>query len=329
MSQQTTIKAVLPYYDKFLKRFPTVEDLAAASLEEVFEMWAGLGYYRRARFLHKTAQTVADNGFPKTYEGLLKLPGVGSYTAAAVASIAFSESVAVIDGNVERVICRHDAIKKDPSKGEAKKTLKKLAQKYIKGTQPGQHNQAMMELGSLICRPGELARCDDCPIHKSCKAKAKGLVASLPAKAPRPKIKPRLDRAIAIFEERRILYGERFKDQVWGGLLELPRVTIDKPEDIDKSVRRIGRQLLGRNAQWLGLGPICKVRHGVMNERITLEVYAATLKSEPKAKGYASLRWLSAKDIESAALPSPQKKAAKPCFSWWQDRKQGELFSAE
>lgn len=317
MCQQTTIKAVIPYFERFLARFPTVKDLAEADLSEVFTLWAGLGYYRRARFLHAAAQVIAKDGFPKSYETLKALPGVGDYTAAAIASMAFDEETAVIDGNVERVLSRYFAIKKDPAKGEAKKTLRKKAAQLIKGTEPSVHNQAMMELGSLICRPGELANCKDCPLSSGCRALAQDIVASLPRKAPRKKMKARLDRALAICRAGKILYGERKKGQVWGGLYELPRITVSGSESLEESATRIGRELLGRKAHALGEATIAQTKHGVMNEKITLEVYAGKINGPVKAKGYAKLQWVSIGEIDNLALPSPQKKVARQVFAWW------------
>ncbi|MDF1666417.1 MAG: NUDIX domain-containing protein, partial [Planctomycetota bacterium] len=251
------------------------------------------------------------------FESLMALPGVGDYPAAAIASMAFDEEAAVIDGNVERVLSRFYAIKKDPSKGEAKKTLRKKAFALIKGTEPSVHNQAMMELGSLICRPGELAQCKACPISDSCKALAQDIVATLPKKAPRKKAKARLDRALAICRNGKILYGERKKGEVWGGLYELPRVVVVGDELIEASATRIGRELLGRKAHSTKSEPIATTKHGVMNEKITLEVYAGKIHGKVSAKGYAKLQWVSIGEIDNLALPSPQKKVARKVFAWW------------
>lgn len=322
MCQQTTIKAVIPYFERFLANFPTVQDLARAELSEVFTLWAGLGYYRRARFLHEAAKVIAKNGFPTNFESLKALPGVGDYTAAAIASMAFDEEAAVIDGNVERVLSRFYAIKKDPRKGDAKKTLHKKAFSLVKGTEPSVHNQAMMELGSLICRPGDLAQCKSCPVSKGCKALAQDIVATLPKKAPRKKAKVRLDRALAIYRDGKILYGQRKEGEVWGGLYELPRIVVTGEEKLSESATTIGRKLLGRKAHALGNEPIAQTKHGVMNEKITLEVYPGKIHGKVSAKGYAKLQWVSIGEIDNVALPSPQKKVARAVFAWWRKAKE-------
>jgi A/G-specific adenine glycosylase len=317
MCQQTTIKAVIPYFERFMLRFPDVSELAKAELPDVFTLWAGLGYYRRARFLHESAKIIVDTGFPKTFEGLKSLPGIGDYTAAAIASISFSEEAAVIDGNVERVLARFYGVKTDPAKGQAKKTLRQKAWALIKGTVPGEHNQAMMELGSLICRPGALALCESCPVKKGCQALRLGLVDKLPAKAPRKKSKERLDRAMAIWRNGKLLYGKRRATQVWGGLYELPRVQVTGQETPTESLVWAGRDLLGRKAHLLWPEKIASTKHGVMNEKITLEVYAAKINGVVRAKAYDELRWVGIGEIDTLALPSPQKKVAKTVFAFF------------
>jgi A/G-specific adenine glycosylase len=183
MLQQTRVAAAIGYYKRFLERFPTIESLASARLEEVLRLWAGLGYYSRARNLHRTAQEiVARHGgkFPRSWDEAIALPGIGNYTAAAILSIAYAASHAVVDGNVARVISRLDAIRGDLRAPRQWSALAARAQQLADPNSPGDWNQAMMELGATICLP-KSPRCEICPVRRSCRAYALGLANSLPA----------------------------------------------------------------------------------------------------------------------------------------------------
>ena len=174
MLQQTRVEAVLPYYERFLDRFPSVDELAGAPIDEVLALWSGLGYYRRARQLHAAARHIADAGeFPRTLDRLLDLPGVGSYTAAAVASIAFGLAVPVLDGNVERVMARRLAQAEDPKRGAPRARLVAAAAALLDPSRPGDSNQALMELGATVCLPRQ-PRCLLCPLRPGCAAAAEG-----------------------------------------------------------------------------------------------------------------------------------------------------------
>ena len=182
MLQQTTVKAVAPYYARFLARFPTVSDLAAAPLEDVLKLWAGLGYYARARNLHACAKAVAERGgaFPDNEEGLRELPGIGAYTAAAIAAIAFDKRASPVDGNIERVIARLYAVEEElPG---AKPRIRSLAEELTPARRAGDYAQAMMDLGATICTPKSPA-CALCPWNDVCEARARGDQESFPRKA--------------------------------------------------------------------------------------------------------------------------------------------------
>jgi A/G-specific adenine glycosylase len=184
MLQQTRVAAVIPYYERFLARFPTVQALADAPLEEVLRLWSGLGYYSRARNLQSAAQViVAEHGsiFPSSPEAALALPGIGNYTAAAVLSIAFDEKLAALDGNVARVLARLGAIKSDLRAGPKWQALQRTADALLDPNNPGDWNQSMMELGATICAPRS-PQCLLCPVQEFCEARKKGLVDSIPAK---------------------------------------------------------------------------------------------------------------------------------------------------
>src|SRR5262245_22602734 len=182
MLQQTTVSAALPYYERFLARWPTPARLSRAGLDELLAEWAGLGYYSRARNLHAAAGIVAEAGaLPCDSAGLRALPGVGPYTAAAVASIAYGEPIAAVDGNVERVVCRLLAWPGPTSRAAVRQRIAAAAQSLLDPRRPGDHNQAMMELGATLCRPRS-PRCGECPVAAHCSAFASGD----PLRFPRP-----------------------------------------------------------------------------------------------------------------------------------------------
>jgi A/G-specific adenine glycosylase len=176
MLQQTQIVTVIPYWHKFMEHYPAIRQLAAATEEAVLEDWAGLGYYSRGRNLHRAAKEIVDQHdaeFPRDPEAVRALPGIGEYTTAAICSIAFGTELAVVDGNVERVICRHRVLSGDPKKGETKKQIREVAQQWLSSDCPGDHNQAMMDLGRNICTPRN-PHCGVCPIAEDCQAKKSG-----------------------------------------------------------------------------------------------------------------------------------------------------------
>jgi A/G-specific adenine glycosylase len=179
MLQQTQVTTVIPYFERWLKKFPTVQTLASAPIDEVLKQWEGLGYYRRARNLHKAAQIITfekKGGFPRSYEGWKELPGIGSYTAAAISSIVNGEKVLAVDGNVKRVAARLFMIKGEVTEKEAKKRL----EPYLPQVNSGDFNEALMELGATICTPKN-PKCLFCPVNTYCKAYQKGQVDKFPS----------------------------------------------------------------------------------------------------------------------------------------------------
>lgn len=230
MLQQTQVATALPYYEKFLAAFPTVRRLAAAKLDDVLRHWAGLGYYARARNMHRAAKMIVEElggEFPSNREGLLKLPGIGPYSAAAIASIVYDEPAAVVDGNVIRVISRLFGVPKDVTSTDGKRTITGWADALIPTKRCGDFNQAMMELGATVCLPGSAARCDDCPLHGNCRALAAGAVARLPFKRKRTKVTKEVHVVAAVRRGRRWLAVQRPQNGLWGGLWELPTAVAD------------------------------------------------------------------------------------------------------
>ena len=233
MLQQTTVKAVIPYYQKFLARWPRVGDLAAAELNEVLAAWAGLGYYSRARNLHACARAVVERHggrFPATEAELRALPGIGAYTAAAIASIAFDRPAAPVDGNVERVVARLFAVT-EPLPG-AKPEIRRLAASLMPAKRPGDLTQAMMDLGASICSPRSPS-CTLCPVSAHCLAFARRLTGSIPAKAPKKERPVRRGAAfVAVRRDGAVLLRRRPPKGLLGGMLEVPSTpwTEEMPE---------------------------------------------------------------------------------------------------
>lgn len=225
MLQQTRVAQGLPYYLQFVDAFPTVFDLASADEQQVLRLWQGLGYYSRARNLHKAAKYVVTefNGvFPNSYSQLLKLPGVGNYTAAAIASFAYNEPVAVVDGNVYRVLARYFDIETDIASSSANAEFRELAQQLIPNNQPALFNQAIMEFGALQCVPKN-PNCSICVFNSSCAALQKNKVGILPIKRKKAKVKNRFFNYLVIEDEFNNTVVTKREDQgIWQNLYEFP-----------------------------------------------------------------------------------------------------------
>lgn len=229
--QQTRVDQGTPYYQRFLRKFPTVRHLADATEDEVLKLWEGLGYYSRARNLHAAAKQVAyafNGQFPSTYEGLRSLKGVGPYTAAAIGSIAFGLPVACVDGNVTRVLSRFHGIADPVDSTAITKAIDQLAQQALDARNPGEHNQAMMELGARVCMPRN-ARCGECPLRSDCSALRLGLVDSIPRKSKKTKVRERHFHFLVLTDGMRTLVQRRPAGDIWQGLYQFPMVESDSP----------------------------------------------------------------------------------------------------
>ena len=290
MLQQTTVAAVKPYWERFRARWPSVEALAAAEDGEVMAMWAGLGYYARARNLLACARTVAERGgFPESEAELLKLPGIGPYTAAAIASICFDEPAIVVDGNVERVMARLHAVEEElPG---ARPRLRALAAQETPDVRPGDYAQAVMDLGATICTPRSPA-CAICPLMGTCAARRLGIAAELPRKAP--KAERPLRRAVFWVARRpdgAWLMERRPPKGMLGGTLGWPTTTwAEVPE---------GPPPL--EADWRDAGT---VSHGFTHFLLEAEVRAAMADAKPD-RGF----WMPAEDFDPVALPTLMRRA--------------------
>ncbi len=290
MLQQTRVDAVLPYYQRFLERFPTVQALAAAPEPEVLAAWSGLGYYSRIRNLHRAARIVAEQGhFPRSYEEILALPGVGEYTAAAIASIAFGLPHAVLDGNVMRVMARLTADFGDIGSQTTRKRLRDQAQRELPHQDPGDYNQALMELGATVCLPRE-PRCLLCPVSEPCRARAEGLQDQLPTKlrrAPMVAVETTLlvvTRVDAATGARELLLWQRDGSHRMSGFWELPEAHM------------LPGAMLGATLRTF--------RHSIMNHAHRCQVLAARVDEAP-----AGFRWVSRSQLPDLPLSTMARKA--------------------
>jgi len=311
MLQQTTVKAVAPYYARFLDRFPTVNDLAAAPLDDVLSLWAGLGYYARARNLHACAKAVAEQHggkFPDTEEGLLALPGVGPYTAAAIAAIAFGRHASPVDGNIERVISRLYAVEEElPA---AKPRIKALAAQLTPQKRAGDFAQAMMDLGATICTPKSPA-CSLCPWLEPCVARARGTQETFPRKAAKKTGALRRGVAFVVLRDGdSILLRTRPEKGLLGGMTEVP--TSHWSVDFDLSTFLDHAPL---TARWRRVPGV--VTHVFTHFPLELIVYFAEVDASPSA--VANARWVDRRNLGRAALPSVMNKVVDHALSRFRD----------
>jgi A/G-specific adenine glycosylase len=301
MLQQTQVTTVIPYFERWLARFPTLAEFAAAPLDDVLKHWEGLGYYSRARNFHKAAQHVMqEHGgrIPDTVDGLLALPGVGRYTAGAIASLAFGRDAAVVDGNVKRVIGRLYAIA-DPDAD-----LWPIVAGLLPTGEAGAFNEALMELGATVCTP-KTPRCPDCPLTATCAALAQGNPARFPLKRAKPAT-PHYDIATAVIRNRTgaLLLGQRPAEGLLGGLWEFVsddlRATGPSP-DADAIVRMVERRVGLHVTVGATLG---SVKHAFTHFKITRHVWLceAGARTAPTLQCYATLRWVQPAALDTLAL---------------------------
>jgi A/G-specific adenine glycosylase len=234
MSQQSTLKMMLPYFDKWMQRFPTLQDLANAPEDDLLKHWEGLGYYSRARNIHRAAKLML-NSIPQTPEELQKLPGVGPYTSAAIASIAFDHPAVAVDGNVTRVLSRYFGIPNPFGKKEDAKKIFEYAQNIAAHVPVGKRGvvtQALMELGALVCRPQNQAKCFECPLRSTCSAYKTQKVAELPYPKSRPQMQ-KVQRVLLLYKNKRgqFLLRQRPQSGVLGGQWELPYIDLDATDE--------------------------------------------------------------------------------------------------
>ena len=306
MLQQTTVKTVLPYYEKFLARFPTVQALGAAKQEHVLAAWSGLGYYHRARNLHRGAQHVAQHHggrFPKSLNAALAVPGVGLYTASAVLSIAHDQPLPVVDGNVRRVLSRLLLLKGPEWRTDG--PYYNRAQTLLDPTSPGDWNQAVMELGATVCTPKNPA-CPVCPLRAQCGALREGLVDALPeSRARRAPVDVTVAAAV-VERDGRYLLVRREEGRLMGRMWEIPQTSLES-----KGLADLSRELRERHGLEVTPGPLLtRARHAITFRRIRVEAYRARLRREPPADA-ERFRWVTAAEVGRLPVSSMTQKVLR------------------
>jgi len=308
MLQQTQVKTVTPYFDRFLTRFPDVAALACASIHDVMKQWEGLGYYSRARHMHRAAKVIMaeyDGKIPDTYDELIALPGIGRYTAGAVLSIAFGKKVPVVDGNVIRVLTRIFHITDSTGHSETIDRLWELAEALLPDAQVGAFNQALMELGALICR--KTPECGRCPVSGRCEARRLSIQDELPVRPPRRRI-PHYDvTAGVIYSDGLLLITLRPPKGLLGGLWEFPGGKVEPGETLTSClVREISEEL---NIRIAVDSPLISVEHAYTHFRITLHVFICRyLSGELKTIGCDDYRWIRTEELDGFAFPAADRK---------------------
>jgi len=289
MLQQTRVEAVVGRYEAFLRRFPDLASLAAADPAEVLAEWAGLGYYRRARQMHAAAQAVQRDGgeLPRTATALRLLPGFGAYTAGAVASIAFDEAVPAVDGNVERVLSRLLALPGDPARGEAAAVVRASARHLVASEPPRELNQALMELGALVCTPRS-PECGACPWRRSCTARATGQPEAFPRKPP-PRVAEEVTAYAAVQRDGTRLLWRRRPDGIHNaGLWELPTTPWHggdpTPASAREALRALGREV---GLEWTVGEAVARIRHAITHHRVTVVAHEVSTPDPPREEGLA------------------------------------------
>ena len=312
MLQQTTVVAVVPYFERFLKRFPTLAVLASAKEEEVLRLWEGLGYYSRARNIHKTARRIVgehDGVFPDDLEALRELPGIGRYTAGAIASFAFQRPAPILEANTLRLYSRLLGFRGDPRSAAGQKLLWEFATQIVPRTRPDQFNQALMELGATLCSPEE-PECPRCPVRTLCAALAKGLQHELPVRALRVTPTAVTEVAIAIQRDARYLLLKRPIGERWAGLWDFVRFAWT----IEGRISPAGLAGAVRNQTGLSVAigeAVTEIRHSVTRFRITLFCYKAEWSAGELSDGSREFRWVTPAQFSRYPLSVTGRKLAR------------------
>jgi len=310
MLQQTRVETVLPYYGRFLARFPDVGSLARAELEQVLELWTGLGYYSRARNLHRAArEVVARHGgrLPDDADSLRALPGIGRYTAGAIASIAFDRAEPIVDGNVARVLSRLCGIREEIGTAHARRRLWDEAAALADGPHPGALNQALMELGATLCTP-RAPRCGACPLKRGCDAQRAGDAEALPRKAPRARARAVEAVAGLVLRRGRALAVRRPERGLLAGLWELPGGDVVPGERTDAAIARTLGERVG--LELIEAEPLGAVEHAFTHLFLRLNVFRCRVApGRVRLRGPGAHRWLAPRDLRSLPQGGPTRKA--------------------
>jgi len=305
MLQQTRVEAVIPYFEKWMEQFPSVQVLAEASEQDVLTAWEGLGYYSRARNLHKAAKIIADEyqgRLPGEVALLLKLPGIGRYTAGAITSIAFDKDEPALDGNLKRVYARLYDVSEPVDSPAGEKILWRLAKENLPVGHAGDFNQALMDLGSTVCLP-KRPRCLICPLMMDCKARANGTQEMRPVKKPRKEIPHHILAAGIITRKGRVLLAKRPSNGLLGGMWEFPNGRVDgDPEKGLANVLKTGYSLKVRRREAVGV-----VQHAYTHFKVTVHAFRCDLEAGPEG---TDLKWIPMKELSDYPMGKVDRQIA-------------------
>ena len=314
MLQQTQVATVKPYFERFTAAFPSVDALAAADEQAVLRLWEGLGYYRRARALHAAAKQVADRHagkVPSDVAELMKLPGIGRYTAGAIASIAFDKRAPILEANTIRLWSRLLAYRGDPAKAAGQKLLWSAAEQMLPRCHVARFNQGLMELGSLVCRP-DRPTCDVCPVSMHCAAFAQGLQSSIPATKKKQTLTDVHEVAVVVRRRGKVLVRQCVDGERWAGLWDFPRF-----ESTGDGPLFVGKELVEKVREQSGVtvtpGPLLRtIKHGVTRYRITLDCFtAAYAGGHPRSTKTRPVKWFPLEDLAELPLSTTGRKIAQ------------------
>ena len=321
MLQQTRVSAVLPYYERFLAALPDIPALAACDEEKLHKLWEGLGYYSRVRNLQKAAKIVCEQyggQLPADYAALRALPGIGDYTAGAIASISFGIPVPAVDGNVLRVFSR---LYNDPGVITDPKVKKAFTARVMEHQPPekaGDYNQALMELGALVCVPNGAPLCDVCPLAGLCESRHLGIQNERPVPGKKAAVTQIEVVCGVLLHEGKVFIQRRNEKDVWGGLWEFPGGCVEPGEPPDQAVVREWMEEVGFKVAIVR--PLDVIRHNYTTYRITLRCYQLRLEGKPKGcpvpeelAEATACQWIAPQDIEAFPLPAPHRKLADNC----------------
>lgn len=314
MLQQTTVAMATPYFDRFAAAFPTVQDLAAADESLILRMWEGLGYYRRARAMHAAARAIVAEyagKFPQDVAALMQLPGVGRYTAGAIASFAFDHPAPIVEANTLRVFARLTGYRRDVTKGPGQRHLWAVAEELVPQNGAGRFNHALMELGALVCKPAD-PHCDRCPVFMHCQAFRLNLQQKIPVLAAKPKITPIRAAAVVVKRNGAFLLRQCPAEERWAGLWDFPRFDLREKA----SGQELNAQIIGNVRDQTGIvvqpGPIFKtLKHGVTRYRITLDCFTAKrVSGRLRSTADRPVRWTPVSELATLPLSVTGRKIA-------------------
>jgi A/G-specific adenine glycosylase len=312
MLQQTQVATVIPYFERFLTTFPDIASLAAASEQDVLRLWEGLGYYRRARDLHAAAKQLFEHHsgqMPRDVDTVATLPGMGPYTRNAVLSQAFDLRLPILEANSQRVLSRIFGRQEDPRTTPARQWLWSAAEALLPQRRVGDFNQALMELGALVCTPTAPA-CDRCPLATDCRAHASGNPESFPGRTPAPAVTRVRELALVVRREGRVLLVQRPPNaNRWASMWEFPHAEVGSEEDTTDALVRLARERVGLEVQ---PGPeLLTLTHGVTRFRISMTCHEATwLSGEFASDFYTQGHWLTVEELATHPVSSAQRRLA-------------------